>query len=62
LIGAAMPSVLAEISFVTHRQEGQLLKTPAYRQLIAEALFDAVQKYQQSLKKPRVGVVGLGQR
>ena len=29
LIGAGMPSVLAEISFVTHKQEGQLLKTPA---------------------------------
>jgi N-acetylmuramoyl-L-alanine amidase len=62
LIGAAMPSVLAEISFVTHKQEGQLLRTSAYRQQIAEALLDAVVKYQQSLKKPRVGVVGLGQR
>ena len=50
LIGAGMPSVLAEISFVTHKQEGQLLKTPAYRQQIAEALFDAVQGYQKSLK------------
>jgi N-acetylmuramoyl-L-alanine amidase len=50
LIGAGMPSVLAEISFVTHKQEGQLLKTPAYREQIAEALFDAVQGYQKSLK------------
>ena len=50
LIGAGMPSVLAEISFVTHRQEGQLLKTPAYRQQIAEALVDAVMQYQKSLK------------
>ena len=55
LIGASMPSVLAEISFVTHRQEGQLLKTPAYRQQIAEALLEAVVKYQQSLKKARAG-------
>ena len=61
-IGAFMPSVLAEISFVTHRQEGQLLKGSAYRQQIAEALFDAVVKYQDSLKKPRVGVVGMGQK
>ncbi len=50
LIGAGMPSVLAEISFVTNKQEGQLLKTSAYRQQIAEALFDAVMKYQRSLK------------
>jgi N-acetylmuramoyl-L-alanine amidase len=50
LIGAGMPSVLAEISFVTNKQEGALLKTAAYRQQIAEALFDAVVKYQRSLK------------
>jgi N-acetylmuramoyl-L-alanine amidase len=55
LIGAAMPSVLAEISFVTHRQEGALLKTGAYRQQIAESLLDAVLRYQQSLKKLRTG-------
>ena len=53
LIGAQMPSVLAEISFVTNKQEAQLLKTAAYRQQIAEALFDGVLRYQQSLKKPR---------
>jgi N-acetylmuramoyl-L-alanine amidase len=50
LIGAGMPSVLAEISFLTNKQEGQLLKTAAYRDQIAEALFDAVTKYQKSLK------------
>ena len=60
LIGASMPSVLAEISFVTHRQEGILLKSGAYRQQIAEALFDAVVKYQDALKKPRPGVIGMG--
>jgi N-acetylmuramoyl-L-alanine amidase len=51
LIGAGMPSVLAEISFITHKQEGSLLKTAAYRQQIAQALFDGLQNYQQSLKK-----------
>jgi len=62
LIGAAMPSVLAEISFVTNKPEGQLLKSSTYRQQIAEALLDAVLRYQQSLKRPRAGVVGLGAR
>ena len=62
LIGAAMPSVLAEISFVTHRQEGLLLKTGAYRQQIAEALLDAVVRYQQSLKKIRSVPLGVGAR
>ena len=53
LIGAGMPSILAEISFITHQQEGKLLKTPAYRQKIAEALFAGVQEYQRSLKAVR---------
>src|SRR5436190_3369817 len=50
LIGAAMPSVLAEISFVTNVQEARLLKGGAYRQKIAEALFAAIRKYQGSLR------------
>ena len=50
LIGAAMPSVLAEISFVTNAQEAKLLKAGAYRQRIAEALFAAVRKYQGTLR------------
>ena len=50
LINAAMPSVLAEISFVSNKQELTLLKTPAYRQKIAESLFAAVSKYRKSLK------------
>jgi N-acetylmuramoyl-L-alanine amidase len=50
LIGAAMPSVLAEISFVTNPQEAKLLKGNVYRQRIAEALFNAIRKYQTSLK------------
>ena len=51
LIGAAMPSVLAEISFVTNLQEARLLKLPAYRNRIAESLLAGILRYQQSLKK-----------
>jgi N-acetylmuramoyl-L-alanine amidase len=50
LIGAAMPSVLAEISFVTNPQEARLLKSSAFRQRIADALFTAIKKYQMSLR------------
>jgi N-acetylmuramoyl-L-alanine amidase len=50
LIGASMPSVLAEIGFVSTPEEGNRLKTSAYRQDIAEALRDAVLRYQRSLK------------
>ena len=51
LVGATMPSILAEISFITNRQEAALLKTDKYKQQIAEALFAGVLKYQQALKK-----------
>jgi N-acetylmuramoyl-L-alanine amidase len=51
LIGAAMPSVLAEVSFMTNPQEARLLKSLAYRQRIADALFEAVRTYQLSLKR-----------
>lgn len=51
LIGAAMPSVLAEISFITNRQEGALLKSGTYRQAIAQALLDGILAYQNELKK-----------
>jgi N-acetylmuramoyl-L-alanine amidase len=51
LIGATMPSVLAEISFMTNRQELGLLKTDKYRQQIAEALYQGVMRYQQALKR-----------
>ncbi len=50
LIGAAMPSVLAEISFITNKQELQLLKTAAYKDKIAQALYTAVLRYRRSLK------------
>jgi N-acetylmuramoyl-L-alanine amidase len=50
LLGATMPSVLAEISFITNRQEAAMLKTDKHRQRIAEALYAGVLRYQQSLK------------
>lgn len=50
LIGAQMPSVLAEISFITNKQELQLLKTAAYKDKIAQALYSAVLRYRRSLK------------
>jgi N-acetylmuramoyl-L-alanine amidase len=51
LIGAEMPSVLAEISFITNSAEAALLRDDAYKQRIAQSLADAVLKYQASLKK-----------
>jgi N-acetylmuramoyl-L-alanine amidase len=49
LIGAHMPSVLAEIGFLTNTKEESLLKKPDYRQKLAEALYRGVSRYAESL-------------
>ena len=51
LVGATMPSVLAEISFMSNSAEAALLKTDRYKQEIAEALMAGIMRYQTSLKK-----------
>ena len=49
LIGANMPSILAEISFLSNGTDERKLKTPEYRQKIAEALYKGVAKYVDGL-------------
>jgi N-acetylmuramoyl-L-alanine amidase len=49
LIGANMPSILAEISFLSNPRDERLLKRPEYRQKIAEALARGVLDYAQNL-------------
>lgn len=49
LIGANMPSILVEVSFITHSEEEKLLRNPTYRQRVAEALFYGIKSYIASL-------------
>ena len=49
LIGANMPSILAEISFVTNPKDADQLRDPEYRQRVAESLFKGVAKYEDGL-------------
>lgn len=49
LIGANMPSILAEISFVSNPGDERRLKTAAYRQRIAESLYQGIAKYVSGL-------------
>jgi len=49
LIGAQMPSVLAEIGFLSNLHEEQLLKRSDYRQKLAEALFKGLSRYTDGL-------------
>ena len=49
LIGADMPSILTEISFLSNPSDEALLKKPEHRQHIAEGVFQGVSEYLQSL-------------
>jgi N-acetylmuramoyl-L-alanine amidase len=49
LIGASMPSVLAEIGFLSNGRDEANLNKPDYRQKIAEALYSGIANYRQSL-------------
>jgi len=49
LIGASMPSVLAEIAFLSNPRDEALLKKPEYRERIAESLFKGISLYINTL-------------
>ncbi len=49
LIGANMPSILAEIAFVSNPRDERRLQTPEYRQKIAEALYKGIERYAAGL-------------
>ena len=54
LIGANMPSILAEISFVTNAKDAKQLQDPEYRERVAESLYRGVAKYEGGLSGARV--------
>lgn len=58
LIGAAMPSVLVEVAFITNLQEEQKLNQEAYRQQIAEALLAGIGQFKARYEK-RVGAMSV---
>jgi N-acetylmuramoyl-L-alanine amidase len=49
LIGANMPSILAEISFVSNPTDEHRLETSEYRERIAESLYHGIAKYVDGL-------------
>ncbi len=54
LIGANMPSILAEISFVSNPKDESNLALPAYRQRVAESLYRGISRYASGLSGVRV--------
>ena len=56
LIGAAMPSVLVEVAFITNPEEEQQLAQEAYRERVAQALLAGIAKFKTRYEK-RVGLI-----
>lgn len=53
LVNTQMPSILAEVGFISNAEEEALLRKEAYRQKLAEALFQGIKRYVES-RDPRV--------
>jgi len=53
LVNTQMPSILAEVGFISNPDEEKLLRKGSYRQSLAEALFQGIRSYVES-RDPRV--------
>jgi N-acetylmuramoyl-L-alanine amidase len=63
LIGANMPSILAEVAFVSNPEDEKRLKTNEYRELIAQSLFKGVRSYLEALSRTQTRqLTGSGRR
>ncbi len=48
LVGARMPSVLVEMAFISHRDEGAAMGQERYQDAMVSALFEGIQRYGQT--------------
>jgi len=56
LINTQMPSILAEVGFISNPEEEKLLRKESYRQAIAEALFQGVKNYVNDRSPQMMGI------
>jgi len=56
LINTEMPSILAEVGFISNPEEEKLLRTESYRQSVAEALFQGVRNYVSDRSPQMLGI------
>jgi N-acetylmuramoyl-L-alanine amidase len=54
LIGANMPSILAEIAFVSHPEEERLLRQSEHRERVAWSLCEGVRAYLETLNRTQM--------
>lgn len=60
LTGTTMPAILSEISFVSSPADERNLQNPAYRQEIAEALYQGIARYEQAAPHTKVAQLRTG--
>ncbi len=56
LINTEMPSILAEIGFISNPEEEKMLEKDSYRQSVAEALYQGVKKYVEARSPQMMGI------
>jgi N-acetylmuramoyl-L-alanine amidase len=56
LINTGMPSILAEVGFISNPTEEKLLKKGSYRQSLAEALYQGIKRYVDAREPQMAGV------
>jgi len=56
LINTEMPSILAEVGFISNPDEEKMLKKDSYKQSVAEALFQGVKKYVEARSPQMLGI------
>ena len=56
LVNTNMPSILAEVGFVSNPEDEKLLRQDSYKQKIAEALFQGVNKFVESRGQQMAGI------
>ncbi len=50
LVGAQMPSILVEMSFITNKEEARKLSDEKFQRTVAESIADGVRKYSEVIK------------
>ncbi|HKP62034.1 MAG TPA: N-acetylmuramoyl-L-alanine amidase, partial [Polyangiales bacterium] len=59
LVGARMPAILCEASFLSRPEEAEALATDQYRQLLAEGIAEGIARYVRKVERAR-SVLGSG--
>ena len=54
LVGANMPAILVEMAFVTNAEQEQALSSSEFQNAIAQALFDAIARFRETIERRRV--------